>query len=39
VEKGFRDLDSLIEQVSKAVDQKEIDKLLERFDPGGKLPN
>jgi len=38
VEKGFHDLDSLIQQVSEALDQEEVRRLLEQFDQGG-LPN
>jgi hypothetical protein len=38
VEKGFHDLDSLIQQASEALDREEVRKLLERYDPGGK-PN
>lgn len=38
VEKGFQDLDLLIQQVYEAVNQEEVRKLLERFDPKG-LPN
>ena len=37
VEKGFHDLDSLILQVSEAVNQEEVRKLLERYDPNGPI--
>lgn len=38
VEKGFHDLDSLIQLVSEVVNKEEARKLIEQFDLGG-LPN
>ena len=35
VEKGFHDLDSLIQQVSEGLNQEEIRRLLEQFDLAG----
>jgi hypothetical protein len=37
VEKQFHDLDSLIQQVSEALNQEEVRKLLERCDPIGPV--
>ena len=39
VEMGFHDLDSLIQQVSEALDLEEVSRLLEEYDPSGRLPN
>lgn len=39
VENGFHDLDLLIQQVSEAVDQESVHKLLQQFDTKDKIPN
>jgi hypothetical protein len=37
VEKGFHDLDSLIQQVNEALDRESVHKLLESWNPQGPV--